>query len=238
MTDRAPIIGITAYGPDGAPPSFSLPVAYVEAVERAGGAPLLLPATRLTGTASLDRIHGLILAGGGDIAPDRYGGGEHPMVYMVNSRRDEFELELVSKALKRPELPVLGICRGMQILNVALEGDLELHLPDVRGETVVHRLPPREPTLHDVRVDEGSVLHELYGLLEFPVCSWHHQEVRRLGSGLRPIAYAADGVIEAVVYDDHPWALGVQWHPELQIDDHPLQRRIFDTLVTRARESI
>ena len=237
MRKRAPLIGITTYGPEGDPPAYLLPIAYVDAVARAGGTAILLPPWRESADRVLGIVDGLILAGGGDIHPAVYGGSEHPTVYNVSRDRDAFELELTRRAIAQPDLPVLAICRGMQVLNVALGGDLEVHLPDVHGETVVHRLPPREPTFHPVRVEAGGVLEYIYGRAEFPVCSWHHQGVRRLGSGLRPIAHSADGVIEALVSDEHPFVLGVQWHPELQVADDPLQRRLFEALVERVRSA-
>lgn len=239
MSD-APIVGITTYGPEDEGlrlTSFTLPAVYVDAVERAGGAAVLLPATALQGAtaaALLARLDALVLSGGGDLDPASYGGPRHPTVYMVTPERDAFELALARAALERPELPVLGICRGMQVMNVALGGDLDPHLPDVVGDRVAHRLPPREPTRHEVRVEAGSPLEAIYGRAEFPVCSWHHQGVRALGRGLRPIARALDGVIEGVAYDAHPFALGVQWHPEMQVADEPLQRRLFAALVERA----
>jgi putative glutamine amidotransferase len=185
----------------------------------------------------LELIDGLILSGGGDVDPSTFSGGQHETVYSVNPQRDAFELELAKCVMGRPELPLLGICRGMQVLNIALGGDLDLHIPDVHGETVVHRLPPREPTYHPVRLESGSLLESIYQQNEFPVCSWHHQAVRRLGAGLRPIAYATDGLIEGVVHDEHPFVLGVQWHPEMQVADDPLQRRLFEAFVGRAGRS-
>jgi len=235
MRERGPVIGITTYGPEGEPPGFSLPVTYVEAVAQAGAVAILLSAGSGILEAMLDLVDGLILSGGGDIEPAVYGGGDHPTVYSVSRERDNFEIELARLALARPELPLLGICRGMQILNVALGGDLEMHLPEVRGETVVHRLPPREPTYHPVRVESDNLLERIYGRAEFEVCSWHHQGVRTLGSGLRPVAQAADGVIEGVVYEEHPFAVGVQWHPEMQVADDPVQRLLFEALIERAR---
>ena len=231
---EAPLIGITTYGPDDQPPRFSLPTAYIDAVVRAGGRALLLAPAGLSAHDALNLVDALILSGGGDLDPASYGGVDHETIYMVSPQRDAFELELCKRALERPTLPVLGICRGMQVLNVAAGGDLEAHLPDVFGEEVVHRLPPREPTLHPATVETGSVLEAIYGQREFPVCSWHHQAVRRLGQALRPVAHAADGVIEGLVHDAHPFAVGVQWHPEMQVEDDALQRRLFEALVERA----
>jgi len=232
---RRPLIGITTYGPDEDPiaPALSLPIAYAESVARAGGLPLLLPPITPIEDDLLGSLGGVILAGGGDIDPEAHGDQTHATIYGVNTRRDGFEIALARRALEHPALAVLGICRGMQILNVALGGDLELHLPDRYGEQVAHRKPPRTPVLHPVRLEPGSPLGELYPEAEFPVCSWHHQGVRTLGRDLEVGARAADGVIEALWYRAHPFALGVQWHPEMQPDD-VLQRGLFDAFVKRA----
>ena len=235
MRGKTPVIGITTYGPEGDPAAFSLPINYVKAVAATGAIPILLAGFELAEDHLLDVIDGLILAGGGDIDPETYGGRHHPMLYGIQSDRDRFEVELLKGALEDPEFPVLAICRGMQVLNVALGGDLEPHLPDVRGESVIHRLPPRNPTRHPVQLESSTVLEEIYGETEFEVCSWHHQEVRRLGSGLEPIAYAADGVVEGLVYSEHSFVVGVQWHPEMQVAEDPLQRRLFTELTERAR---
>jgi putative glutamine amidotransferase len=234
---RPPVIGITTYAPDGDPPAFSLPTGYVRAVVFAQGIPILMAPISGDPDPMLDRVDGLMLAGGGDVDPALHRGGEHPAVYGVSRERDEFEIALVRRALERGDRPFVGICRGMQVLNIALGGDLELHIPDRRGEAVVHRLPPRVPTRHTVQLDSHGPLAEIYGRQELEVCSWHHQEVGRLGRGLRPVAHAPDGVIEGLVHDDHPLALGVQWHPELQIDDEPLQRRLFEWLVEKASKT-
>ncbi|MBM4337521.1 MAG: gamma-glutamyl-gamma-aminobutyrate hydrolase family protein [Deltaproteobacteria bacterium] len=232
-----PRIGITTYGPEGARSSFSLPRCYSDAVAAAGGMPVLLVSGSIPDEELLGSIDALIVAGGGDIGPESYGGAGHETVYSVNPVRDSFEMSLLRRALERTDLPVLGICRGMQVMNIVLGGDLEPHLPDVYGESVLHRLPPREPTQHGVRAERAGVLGEIFGGDEFPVCSWHHQALRRLGSGLAVTAHAPDGVVEGVVFDSHPFALGVQWHPEMQALDDARQLRLFAALVDRARRS-
>ena len=141
-------------------------------------------------------------------------------------------------ALERPELPLLGICRGMQVMNIALGGDLEPHLPDVSARRCCTALPPRRP---DHAPGARSSARGLFGEIfarraSFPVCSWHHQAVRTLGRGLRATAHAPDGVIEAVVLDDRPFALGVQWHPEMQaLDDRAPAPRLRGARRARAR---
>ncbi len=239
MTPRRPTIGITTYGPsvpgDSELLHFSLPTHYVDAVVAAGGTPVLLGASALPAEDALAILDGLIIAGGGDISPDVYGGRAHETIYMVNPARDSFELGLMRAALERSDLPTLGICRGMQIMNIALGGDLTPHLPDVYGEKVAHRLPPRVPTTHSVRIERGGAFGEIFTDAEVLVCSWHHQAVRELGRGLRVAAHAPDGVVEAVELEGHPFALGVQWHPELQAAEDPRQKRVFQALVERAR---
>jgi putative glutamine amidotransferase len=229
---RAPIIGITTYGPMGAAKSFGLPQAYVNAVSRAGGVPVLLPSTESVPCELFELLDGLVLAGGGDVDPARYSKERHEKVYGVAPERDHFELALVERALATPRLPVLGICRGMQLLNVATGGDLEQHLPE---NGVTHRVTEGRPAFHDVSLTAGGVFEEIYGTLAFPVNSRHHQGVRRIGAGCDVAGHAPDGLPEALVFRDHPFAIAVQWHPESQVADDPRQRRLFDALVARAR---
>lgn len=217
---RQPLIGISSYGRDANDvPAFSIPCGYVDAVRGAGGVPLVLPPGETDPARLLDLIDGLILAGGGDINPEVYGGDSHETIYMVSSERDDFELALARGAIERPHLPILCICRGTQVMNTALGGTLYPHIPDHFGEKVNHRLPPRKPTRHPVQLERDTVLSRILGETQVETCSWHHQAVRQLGEGMRAIAHADDGVIEAVVADDHPWCIGVQWHPEMQIGE-------------------
>jgi putative glutamine amidotransferase len=224
-----PLIGITTYGRD-EQNRFALPVEYVDSVRRAGGAVLLMP----PGLADLDRwleaVDGVILAGGGDIDPGEYGGAAHETVYMVDAERDRSELELARKVLRRG-VPTFGICRGTQVINVALGGTLYEHLPDVVGEDVLHRAPPREPTPHAIQVDPGAGLAEILGVLQFFAASWHHQAIRDLAPSLKAVARAPDGIVEALEKPDHPWLHAVQWHPELTAAEDPVQQGLFDAVV-------
>lgn len=228
-----PRIGITTYGRN-EEGRFCVPAAYVDAVRQAGGVPLLLPPGEPEPEAVLQVVDALLLTGGGDIDPSAYGGQDHPTLYMVDPERDRFELRL-ARAVVREGVPVLGICRGSQVLNVAWGGDLVPHLPEDAQAPVRHRLPPRVPTDHRVQVEPASRLASLVGQTEFSVRSWHHQAVRRVAPGWRAVAWAPDGTVEAVEKEEGGWAVGVQWHPELSAEDPP-HRRLFEALVRAAEE--
>jgi putative glutamine amidotransferase len=228
-------IGISCYARVGSPPVFSLPCGYVDAVRAAGATPVILPPGETQPERLLDLVDGLILAGGGDIAPRSYGGKPHETVYEVSEERDEFEFALARAALARTDVPLLCICRGMQVLNVACGGTLHAHVPERFGEKVVHRLPRRLPTRHGVRIAANSRLAEILGVTDAHVCSWHHQAVDAVGSGLRAVAWAADDVIEGVEHATRPWCFGVQWHPEMQLTEPPA-RRLFGALVQASGE--
>jgi len=232
---RRPLIGISSYARDGDPPVFGLPCGYVDAVRAAGATPLVLPPGETQPERLLDVVDGLILAGGGDIAPAAYDGEPHETIYSVSEERDQFEFTLVRAVLSHPRTPVLCICRGMQVLNVACGGSLHVHVPERFGERVAHRLPPRRRSQHPVHIETGSRLAQLIAVTEPDVCSWHHQAIDRVGQGLRPVAWADDGVIEAIEHTMHPWCIGVQWHPEMQLGDAN-QQRLFAGLVAATRE--
>ncbi len=230
-----PLIGITTYAPNQVG-EYTLPRQYSESVRRAGGASVLIPPGETHLELLLGRVEGMILAGGGDIHPACYGGPDHPTLYMMDAARDRMELELAKQALQR-RIPLLAICRGAQLLNVALGGTLHAHIPDVFGQSVQHRLPPREPTEHAIRLDTESRLAKMLGVQETSCASWHHQALHRVATPLRVVAHAPDGVMEGYELNDHPWCFGVQWHPELTAARDPVQQRLFDTLVHQASRS-
>jgi len=232
--DRRPLIGITTY-PRDAEGRFALPVEYAEAVRRSGGVPVLLP----PGEAGVDelvaRLDGFVLSGGGDVDPRLYGGdAAHPAIDRVDAGRDAFELAL-ARAVVRERVPALSICRGCQVLNVALGGTLHEHLPDVVGEGLRHKPQGEEEVRHPVEVAAGSRLAAAMGTMRAEPVSWHHQAPDAVAPPLVVTARAADGTIEALELADHPWLVAVQWHPELSAAEDIAQQRIFDGLVAAAR---
>jgi len=235
---RRPLIGISSYSRvnsrTGDREIYPIPTSYVDAVRVAGGTAVVLPPGEPDPARLLDSIDGLVLSGGGDVGPARYGGAAHDSIYGVSEERDEFEIALARAALERDDRPFLCICRGMQVLNVALGGDLHPHLPDVATSTVVHRLPERLHTHHEASVAPDSRLAALLGETVVKVCSWHHQAIRTLASGLRAVAWAEDGIIEAVEHEKNDRCIAIQWHPEMQTDD-PAQRRLLAAFVDLCR---
>ena len=151
-------------------------------------------------------------------------------MYGVNQRRDAFELQLVPWAISN-QLPLLGICRGIQVINVALGGTLIEHLPDEIGDEISHRLPPREPVDHEIELTPGSPLLEIFQEATFSAASWHHQAIRELAPQLSIAARAPDGTIEAVQLAGHPELIAVQWHPEMTAEEDPVQQRLFSAFI-------
>ena len=238
---RTPLVGIVAYH---LPPgrvtrwdrgAFALPDTYVAALRRAGARPVLLTGSDGDPAQLLEPFDGLLLAGGGDVEPSRYGGAAHPEVYGVDGERDGLEIGLARAAADR-RLPTLAICRGIQILNVAFGGTLHQHVPEVTGLSP-HGMPRGaviDPVMHDVNVAEGSRLLEATGQLVQAARSSHHQAVDRLGQRLVAVGWTGDGLIEAVEHEDG-WMIGVQWHPEETANTDPAQQALFDALGDRAR---
>jgi putative glutamine amidotransferase len=227
-----PLIGITTYGRD-ENNRFTLRAEYVEAIRRAGGLPVLMPPGEPQWEELFMHLDGLLLAGGGDIDPALYGGVSHQAIYKVDPERDQVELALARNAVAA-KLPTLGICRGSQVINVALGGTLIEHLPDEVGDVVPHRLVPGEYARHPVTVTPSSHLSTILGQTETVAASSHHQAIRSKAPSLRIVAQAADGVIEAVEMTGHPWLIAVQWHPEITAADDLAQQRLFDAFVKAA----
>ena len=204
-----------------------VPTDYVRAVERAGGRALIVPPSDDGLEETLNVLDGLVFSGGSDLDPATYGHDPHPETKGIVEERDRAELALLNAALAR-DMPVLAVCRGSQILNVALGGDLLQHLPEVVGHDE-HKHTPGEYADHDVSLEPGTRLEALLGD-HAPVKSHHHQGFGRLGTGLREAAHANDGTVEALEDPSHRFALGVLWHPEAGED-----LRLFEELVEEAR---
>ena len=201
----------------GEPPKLEVALAtlYPEAIERAGGIPVIVPLLRPDAIDSLlDRVDGVCLPGGPDLQPSTYGQEPHPELGPTEPRVDAVELALV-RAADRRKLPILGICRGMQVLNVARGGSLHQHLPDVVGDRLEHRQPEHgSVTTHHVETAPQSRLRAILGGPRLEVNSFHHQAVQTLGQNLVATAWAQDGTIEAIEHLGERLVVGVQWHAE------------------------
>ena len=236
MDRNRPLIGISAYR---LPADFShwrgvesvlVPAGYVEGVVRAGGLPLVLPPIEEQPEDALDVLDGLVLVGGADVNPAVYGQEPHPEALAFADERDRAELALLRGALAR-DLPLLGICRGMQLLNIAAGGDLHQHIPEITPDPATHKAGPGKWARHEVSVAPGCRLAELIG--ERPtVVSAHHQAPLEVGAGLEVVATAGDGTIEALELPGKRFALGVLWHPE---EDPVGGAPLFRELVAHAR---
>ncbi len=210
-------------------PAHLVAASYVSSVRRAGAAALLLPVDAHAVESYLERVDALLLIGGSDIDPSFYGAERDPGLEATFPERDEFELALVHAALAR-ELPTLGICRGMQVINVALGGTLVQHLLDGSGHTSHRRNRGSfAGTEHEVTLDEGSLAVEAVGELQHIARCHHHQGVERIGEGLVVSGRAADGVAEALESAHGRWLLGLAWHPEADPSS-----RVFASLVDAA----
>jgi len=208
---------------------------YADAIERAGGLPIILPPVcdLALVPALLSRVDGVLIAGGADVDPARYGQEAHPATRPLAARREAFDLAVLREAEKR-RLPVLAICLGIQLLNVARGGTLIQDLPDQRGLTA-HNAGPKQPdAFHPVEVRPGTLLASVLGAGTLEVNSSHHQAIDALGRGLTVSATAPDGLVEAIEDPNLPFYIGVQWHPERLAADHPTHQRLFDALAEAA----
>ncbi|MCY4536950.1 MAG: gamma-glutamyl-gamma-aminobutyrate hydrolase family protein [Chloroflexi bacterium] len=238
-----PVIGITTGGrEEGYIQSrhyeqfYSTPTPYVDALRRAGGNPVLLPPGNDAWRDLLALLDGVVVTGGTDIDPVEYQGESgNAHLLPADRERDQSELTLVRHLLEEMDKPLLCICRGLQVLNVAAGGSLYEHIPDIRDQDI-HRNEEGLWEMQDVEVETGSLIADVMGRTSLHTSSGHHQAVKELGCGLRVTGMAADGIIEALEMPGHPWLLAVQWHPEVTAERDPSQQAIFDALVEKARE--
>lgn len=239
----SPIIALTANRSTNASGSSAYEVkeAYIRSVIGAGGLPVLLPTCRdLAGQADLlAGVDGVVLTGGGDVDPQFFTGGQHGRVSGVDQGRDLFEIALV-RHLVQSGMPFLGICRGIQVVNVALGGDLVLDIADELPSAHKHDyFTPKyaaDRLSHSVVVEKGSSLAKISGFGRLEVNSRHHQAIKQLAPGLKVSAFSDDGIIEAVELPTHPFGIAVQWHPEnLQAD--PRMKALFAALVNASEAS-
>ncbi len=237
-----PLIGIPSRSDQtsrSSTPIFTQNRTYVEAVATAGGAPVLIPLNLNEETlrATYERLDGLLLAGGGDLDPKHYGEAIHEKCGQIDEARDTVELMLARWALTEG-LPVLGICRGIQVLNVAAGGDLYQDIASQVPGSLKHDYWPDYPRnylAHQVTINGESPLTTTLGQSQVAVNSMHHQAIKDLAPRFKVVARATDGLIEAIKDHDHPFALGVQWHPEELVEDAPPMRRLFEDFVSAAR---
>jgi putative glutamine amidotransferase len=213
---------------------------YTDALLAAGLIPLVVPPMSEEGAAAiLDSVRGLVLTGGEDVDPARFGATRHPATGPANDLRDRIELALAKEAAAR-RIPTLAICRGVQVLNVALGGTLVQDIPSELRSTIEHDArSARSSRVHAVSVDSGSRLEQIVGVREINTNSFHHQSVDRLAPGLSTVAKSRDGVVEAVECADRAWwAVGVQWHPEeLTGTPEDWDRKLFAAFAREVRRS-
>ncbi len=246
MSER-PLIGITAFETKFIHPPHSPLYAtgqrYVRAIEDAGGLPVILSPALSNGTLQsiFDRLDGLLLSGGGDIDPSIYGEEAHPTIWGLDMNRDRAELAMAKWATDA-QTPILCICRGIQVLNVALGGSLVQDIPSMVPDALTHMFDekdtPREKTTHAIHVEAGSLLSRLIQSDTAVVNSWHHQSLKRVAGDLKVVATAPDGIVEAVELTGHGFALGVQWHPEWLYRQQPEMARLFTGLIDAATANV
>jgi len=242
--DTRPFIGLTSWTRrvrSGVKDRFNeaVPRGYTDGVEGASGLPVLIPNSEDPSLAAsyVARLQGLLLTGGDDVHPRLFGEVPHPRIDLVDERRDRFEIALLRAARERG-LPVLGICRGVQLMNVALGGSLYQDLPSQAENAMGHAQKTlEEGPWHEIEIRPGTRLAEILGETRVAVNSYHHQACRRVAEGLSVTATTADGIVEALEDPGHPFFLGVQWHPEvLEGGTAGTSRRLFAAFVQAARE--
>ena len=235
-----PLIGITANtiaATANRTTQYELAETYVQSVLRAGGAPVIIPPI-LTGdalSALFEKLDGVLFSGGSDIDPNLFAGEPHARVYGIDPARDEQEIQLIRRAAEDGK-PFMGICRGIQAINVALGGTLFTDIQDQFSGSLRHDCYPdlpRDYLAHQVRVTPGSTLSRILNQEDPRVNSLHHQGIQKLAPALRAMAYAPDGIIESVELPNHPFGIGVQWHPEC-LPNREEQRALFRAFIMAA----
>jgi putative glutamine amidotransferase len=238
---KKPLIGCSTYHNEAKGKTritmYGLMPAYTHAISKAGGIPVLIPLGLEEADLAqvLTQLDGLLLPGGGDVNPNQYDNNVIAEMWGIDEDRDRVEIALAREAM-RLDLPLLGICRGVQVWNVAMGGSLWGDIASQYASDIVHDnygKHPRNYIAHKVCVEPGSKLHQIVGM-DAQVNSLHHQGVKRVGNGLQVVATAPDGFIEALEAPDHRFAVGVQWHPENLVDDDPEMLGLFRAFVDAA----
>ncbi|MEO1288161.1 MAG: gamma-glutamyl-gamma-aminobutyrate hydrolase family protein [Chloroflexota bacterium] len=215
---------------------FVVPDVYVDAVRQAGGIPILLPPDEPNLEHLLQLLDSLIISGGGDICPQFYDGDiAHPNLTRQDEARDKFEIAIIKQAMQAKDKPIFCVCRGMQVLNVALGGTMYEHIPDIR-EQDIHRGSDGFWAIHDVLVEPNSKLADAMNTTQVKTYSGHHQAVKIVADGLSVVAKSPDDIVEGLEAIDHPWLVGVQWHPEKSASVDETQQALFNQLVAEARK--
>lgn len=216
-----PIIGISSSLNEHV---LSVPIDYINAITKFGGVPIILPNLQVGAIESIvELLDGLLLTGGGDIDPTLFNEEPHQNLGTITPERDEFEIDIIQKMMKLNK-PIFGICRGLQILNIAIGGDMyqDIYMQSQNKLLQHTQLAPRSHTSHFVHVSEGSKLSDIVQVEKFKVNSFHHQAVRKIPADFKASAIASDGIIEAFESMNHKFVMGLQWHPEclLSKNDH------------------
>ncbi len=231
-----PVIGITSDYETGKA-SYLLAKDYVSAITLCGGIPLILPPTEEDDLKPLvARLDALVISGGDfDLDPKLYGESPHPELGNTKPLRTNYELQLLKTALEH-DLPVLGICGGLQLLNVVMGGSLYQHLPAEHDTNITHEQKGKEKAAaHAISIAQKSILHNALNTAGIMVNSTHHQAIKKLGEGLKAVAHSPDGIIEAAESPTHRFVLGVQWHPEALIAQQPIWKGLFEMLAHKTR---